>query len=684
MPCRSADSDQDSLNVSRMNNTAFVTAEKNVSPSLFICLILILLAGFVPLVVYFSPVQYTGIVREIFKKELVPDFFFYFKSVWLQILSLTGLVWYIIYRRNAEYRFRRPLIIYGAMCLLSTVFAPYRELAVWGDPTRFEGLFVQLSYVAVAFLFEALLTTRLVLNIVLAGMVLTIGIVAVLGFLQFLGYDYFSFCMAHGFLIPGHYLESSLTGWQAIKDVLLDNTVYLTFGNRNFSGFYLSMVFPFIMALAIGLIGKSGVCARLIVIPLYVAFLGCNARGAYVAGFVGLLIGLLFMRKILKNRWRFLTVFVTFAVLTPFVMDAYSLRNGYPRFFEGAFGRPVIHSFGSLGLFRDLKLSEGLAEVNFDGFEMKIAVKNGELTFLDNDGMSIPYQALRGLAASSTDANVLSGKVAHPLRIASLTNSLNDEFELTGATVLISESKLRGIPGNVFLVEFPKGRFPGYEILVWPEAGALCVSRGGGVGLYMGFYGDRFKVINQYGVGADPREIEAWGFHGSEGWGSGRGYIWARTLPLLKKTWLLGFGPDTFVAHFPQHDTLGKLKYWNSGPGLIFEKPHNHYLQIAVNIGGIGLIALLLLWGGYLFDSAKVYRQCDFSDNLEVVGVSILAGVMAYLVNSLFNDSLVGVAQLFWALLGMGFAVNRMVIAERVAKKRQKEENEPVSSLQES
>ena len=32
---------------------------------------------------------------------------------------------------------------------------------------------------------------------------------------------------------------------------------------------------------------------------------------------------------------------------------------------------------------------------------------------------------------------------------------------------------------------------------------------------------------------------------------SRRGYIWARTIPLLKDNWLLGSGLDTFIIEFP-------------------------------------------------------------------------------------------------------------------------------------
>ena len=46
-------------------------------------------------------------------------------------------------------------------------------------------------------------------------------------------------------------------------------------------------------------------------------------------------------------------------------------------------------------------------------------------------------------------------------------------------------------------------------------------------------------------------------FDGKEKMGSARIYNWSRTIPLLKDTLLVGFGPDTFSKVFPQNDFFG-------------------------------------------------------------------------------------------------------------------------------
>ena len=92
----------------------------------------------------------------------------------------------------------------------------------------------------------------------------------------------------------------------------------------------------------------------------------------------------------------------------------------------------------------------------------------------------------------------------------------------------------------------------------------------------------------------------------------------------------------------------------------MIEKPHNLYLQIAINSGVISLLAILALFAVYLHESAKTYWKCRFESFSEMAGLGIMAAIVAYLVAAFFNDSIVGIAPVFWGLLGMGIAANRI------------------------
>jgi hypothetical protein len=151
-------------------------------------------------------------------------------------------------------------------------------------------------------------------------------------------------------------------------------------------------------------------------------------------------------------------------------------------------------------------------------------------------------------------------------------------------------------------------------------------------------------------------------FDGREKFASSRGYIWSRSVPMLKDTLLVGYGPDTYALEFPQHDYVGKLNSFSSHR-MIVDKPHNMYLQIGINTGMISLIGLLALYLMYFIESIKLYIKRDISTFLDYIGVGAFVGVMSYLAAGMFNDQIISVAPLFYTMVGLGLAVNRILRA---------------------
>ena len=170
-----------------------------------------------------------------------------------------------------------------------------------------------------------------------------------------------------------------------------------------------------------------------------------------------------------------------------------------------------------------------------------------------------------------------------------------------------------------------------------------------------------FKIFDaRYGV-SDVKKTPCWGFKGMEGWGSNRGYEWSRTIPLLKNVVFLGNGPDTFAFYFPQQDYIAKLKYFGD-PYIIVDKPHNMYLQTAVNTGCVSLISILIIFISYVVTSIKIMFNNDRRTVYSIVSLGVFLGNTAYMIAALSNDSLISVAPVFWIMLGLGYAVNFVVI----------------------
>jgi O-antigen ligase len=138
---------------------------------------------------------------------------------------------------------------------------------------------------------------------------------------------------------------------------------------------------------------------------------------------------------------------------------------------------------------------------------------------------------------------------------------------------------------------------------------------------------------------------------------SNRGYIWANTIPILKETIFVGTGPDTFAFVFPQNDIIGKTNNFKSSQILV-DKPHNMYLQIAINTGVISLVALLIFFAIYGIWTIVLYRNGTLTTYADFAAVGIFVGVVAYLISGIGNDSIVAIAPVFWVLLGVGISLN--------------------------
>ena len=125
--------------------------------------------------------------------------------------------------------------------------------------------------------------------------------------------------------------------------------------------------------------------------------------------------------------------------------------------------------------------------------------------------------------------------------------------------------------------------------------------------------------------------------------GSGRMLIWKLTLPMMKETFFMGNGPDTFLFHYPQ------AKYMEMGGKAFVAKPHNLYMQIFVNIGGPALLAFLGLVCGIFKRSFASLREKTISSP----AAPFAAAIAAYMATGLFNDSVVSSAPIFWIFLGI-------------------------------
>jgi O-antigen ligase len=100
----------------------------------------------------------------------------------------------------------------------------------------------------------------------------------------------------------------------------------------------------------------------------------------------------------------------------------------------------------------------------------------------------------------------------------------------------------------------------------------------------------------------------------------------------------------------------GKARFFDN-PFMIVDKAHNLYLQTAINTGIISSAAQLTLFGIFLFWAVKKIvsaKKINTPCFAALFGSTV--GVAGYMVTAFSTDSIVSVAPIFWAILGLGYA----------------------------
>lgn len=133
--------------------------------------------------------------------------------------------------------------------------------------------------------------------------------------------------------------------------------------------------------------------------------------------------------------------------------------------------------------------------------------------------------------------------------------------------------------------------------------------------------------------------------------GSGRVYIWGKTLDLVKEHPVFGYGLDTFMYNFPHYNIDARAGLMDEN--TITDKTHNMYVGWLYGTGFIGFLSVMLLIALSLFKPLKAAIKNN-SAILWILGIAW----GAYLIQALFNDSLPGTSAPMWAIAGILVAMS--------------------------
>ncbi len=586
--------------------------QKRQTFSLLTLLPIILFGVITPALVKVMGVQLpeTDLFWTVYKGETL-DVFSYVKSLSIMISGGAAFVMLAMYFLSKKITFKKGPILYAfaAMALLfilSTLTAYSRPIALMGFRERYEGLWVLLSYLIMALYTGVVLYDQKRLSIVIKALyIVSLGMV-VIGIFQFMGQDFFRSELGTKLMLLGKY--SGLDP-ENVNFTVGERRVYMTVYNPNYVGYYLAMLIPFGITMAIFHHQKrwqllwAGLSALSIV-----TLIGSYSRGGFVGITAALIALALFNAPFLLKRWWIILPLIALMGFA-FVQADESLDNIFTRRLDTGFQIEKTEN-------------NALQRVITRDNELFIDYRNERFVFtydLEDRG--------KGVELHTEDGT----QIKMPFDKENKTYTFENET-LAGWTMQY---------GNMEDDLFIRFRFDGRE---WDF----------GLG-ESGFY-----YINQLGRKIPLRDAETFSpLDGYERVGSSRGYIWSRSIPLIMDNLIIGAGPDHYVIEFPQDDYVGK-RHAFSNPNMIVDKPHNFFMQMAINTGLLSLIAYMIAVVLILAKLATINfmkHETDEQHYFSLVGKASFVAIIGYLFAGLTNDGNVNVSPLSWMLIGFGIAV---------------------------
>lgn len=537
------------------------------------------------------------------------DLFLYAKSVVTLVAAVLASVLIFDYKfiQGKKIKISKmwiAMLIFELACIFSYVFSINTPISSTGFFDQYENIWVCLAYGILCF-YGYFLYDKVPFQNILRILVVPAFVLSVLGLSQFFSHDIIQMSGLIESLLPDSFqgqVAYDFAGEQIKK-------VYLTFYNPNYAAVYLDFVLPFLM---LGFFiapqkswkGLYGITC----IGFLICLIGTGSKAGIMVCAIEVLVMsagiLVYQMKYKKNN--FLIVIATLAVIVILCFLGYKFAD---------LDEEKISS----------NLDEELQQVTV--YEDKIGVRfhDTELFLWEKD---IPKENRVGVYVSDDKGKLYS-------------YTYNAEKN----ALILDEKKFSDFCFGCFEQNGISYLFFRHNDINW------TFTKDTPKGVY--------SFISTYGKLENIESAEKAYSTKFDGLFTYRGYIWNRTVPLLKKYFLMGSGPNTFGLVFPQNDYVDRSK---AGSGFYYEiltKPHNMYLQTAVQTGVVSCMALLV-FGGLCMKTLfqRLYKACKKNNDFNIkILMTFIIAIMAYCILGITNDSSVAVAPTFWLLSGLGIGM---------------------------
>ena len=576
------------------------------------------------------------------------------------------------------FKLKYPVIFIGGYLLfsvLSFLFSKYKETAFFGVNSEYEGLLAVSCYVAVfllaCFFFrpEAAGDKKLSLTAIFKyGIIAVCVITGILSVIEIFAKPILEFTFVQDLISSEKNREIA----HSIRNENFIGQICLTFQNPGFLGGFCALMIPVCLAVAeegkrvrgiicsvsAGLMilavkwsdSKAAMVSLVLTIPAFVIITVLGLKKKTVDAGAGI------TDSVRKNKIRRLLTDVGIAVVTGVVMivlsevlPTYSSRykeNEAKTADAGVSASETDAEAANTGTNTFSKPKYKLTKAELAEGSLKLY--SGEtLLQISVDKMEYMNQILKGTDADYTQC---------------LTFSDGEKFIHETVPAVLTATTIRGEKQGF---GFTDSRYSAVKIALDGRLVYLALGYSGTIEFYI--KEDGLKLFGQGSTLLDDiPQPRVTGLEKLYSFGTGRGYMWVQSLPILWESALIGGGNGTFAFRFRQNEIVGLLNTHGSCKYVI-DRPHNWYLQIALSDGVPALLCVLALFLWYIIVFIKRFclrKKDDSTGNPaytapEVFDIGLFLSLTGFMLCGMINDSCIAVNPWFWLLLGC--AVTRPV-----------------------
>lgn len=554
----------------------------------------------------------------------IVDVFLYSKAIILYITA--GLCIFLMFCNLIMERkilINDKLLFFGVtsiiMCLFSLSNSKSISVSLWGGEELFQGVVAYFAYF-VLFYYTYFIISKTEINSIKLIHILIISlsnVLFVVAILQYINKDPFS----------NLFIQKICNIKNA--QILMDNKVYLTLYHSNYVGVVGVILFPIVLfGEEIYEYIRLKVLSYITTLELIgIIVLSGSKTSIFVLLFMMIL---LLLDRFLKGKKKsiFIILLCIFSIL--FLVVAISNSRKMSTISR------MTHLFRPIGEWKStltgLDTSDEYVKLSFDKGDIFVFWSGDKIMFKDQNNIEIIQEKAES-------------KEIYYLKKLIKKNDIDYKVINEDATKIVATSDGYRIIYSWAEVETNKK----------PVKGLLFVINGKLWFFTNQIYDEGYYYLSDFGrfeksvISRDAFPYNYYGF------ATYRGYIWSKSIPLLKKTMILGISPCHFVIEFPNNDYASKSII--NSRNVIINKPHNLYLQMAIETGVVSLIAIMIMIIGYIIRGYKILKMNKIKKKNDNIMHTLIIGytfsIIGFIMVSFFNDGMIVTLPLFWIIMGI-------------------------------